>query len=60
MLFQMSGNGHSRFLDLMRYSVDSTVCDDNLDRWISDVDEFGLLVLSATSIADDVGFIAQS
>lgn len=57
MLLQPSSNDHPKFLDLMRYNVNTTACDANLDRWISDVDDFGMLVLSATSIADDVGFV---
>lgn len=59
MLMQLGSNEHPKFLDLMKYSVNATACDASLDRWISDIDEFGLLVLSATSIADDVGFIVD-
>lgn len=46
----------TKFFDLVRYDAEADACKASLNSWMSQVDDFGSLVVSAASLADDCGF----
>lgn len=46
----------TKFIDLVKYDAEADACKASLNKWMSQVDDFGSLVVSAASLADDCGF----
>jgi hypothetical protein len=56
---EMGNSGsHPRFIDLMGYDINGRgdVSESSLEKWMVQLDDFGTLVVSAASLADEVGF----
>ena len=47
---------HPTFIDLLRHNVDIGSFGNALDYWMAEVDDLGMLLVSAASLADEVGF----
>ncbi|KUJ12992.1 uncharacterized protein LY89DRAFT_197985 [Mollisia scopiformis] len=55
--FQLENNyRHPRFIDLIRHDANANSFGSSLDRWMSEVDDFGMLVINAASLVDEFDF----
>ncbi|KAH6683376.1 hypothetical protein B0J14DRAFT_575845 [Halenospora varia] len=59
-LQRQSDQEHPTFTDLIKHDVDVSSFGNSLDRWMREVDDFGMLVVSAASLADEIGFITRT
>lgn len=46
-------SNHLTYKDLLKFQYQMDSADDRLDNWLSSVDEFGTLVMAATSLSDE-------
>jgi hypothetical protein len=57
---RQSNHEHPTFFDLIRHDVDVSSFGNPLCQWMAQVDDFGMLLVSAASLADEVEFGARS